>query len=147
MFNATKNRRRFSAGSTQRSSVQISGSRSVSLESRQLLTAVTVAPQESVEVAEADAAHSDIVFAEMADPSMTASGDGTATAFVSHDAMAGNAAANLNAIPEPPTVPDGLGNDIQQAESDAVDRAHELHESITQLHTDKAECLKKVAEL
>jgi len=160
MFNATKNRRRFSAGATQKSAVQISGARCESLESRQLLTAVTVAPEDAAVSVDVNAEESDAVFAEMGDAAMQINFDGMSTsqgevsagansattaAFVSHASMEGSVAANVSALPAPPTVPAGLGSDIHKDESDAVAEANDLHESITELHKDKAECLTKVA--
>ena len=133
MFFARKNRRRFQNGPASNVSACISGRQGESLESRQLLTAVSMAPDtQETRPVEIDMAAMDAMFA-------------------SHENMLASEAlyssSMSNALPLPPAIPDGLSEDISEAGHQAIEKAQSQYDTIQQLQQQKHDCEEAVRQL
>ncbi len=162
MFFAAPNRRRYASGATQLTSIQVARTGCESLEIRQMLTGIDMAPDIAVAVMAENHARHDDVFAEMGRGPGFISLAGTSArepessiqtpAHENDDsrsfAIANSVvAANHSAVPLPPVVPTGLGSDITAGELQQVAQTQELYDSITQLHKDKEKCEENIARL
>lgn len=162
MLRARKNRRRFHSEVAASDVSRLSAAGCQTLEHRQLLTGIVVAPDAATEDMAAELQQMDNMFARMgSDPAFVndhdSSGDGLVVSnigssgadgvFLHHGQMQAATAAVDSELPLPLVIPAGLGGDMTTGEAHAVAQASQLYDSIAKLQGEKTRCMELVAEL